>query len=167
MKVALHHRLIIIVRSGRQLFPRTLVCLLYLYASIQYTCRPHFDFDFQAMGSPKNRFQISVPNLPSNLTSDRYKKFSASFSLRSSQQPAISQEYTYESMRVRFDTPDPYVVTWKREVKVSKQQNVYLKLLTVPQAIKRRFIDFRRRLAEIFTRNWITSTRPRLSMVGH
>ncbi|KAF4612937.1 hypothetical protein D9613_010824 [Agrocybe pediades] len=100
--------------------------------------------------SRKSRFR-SVPDLRSSFALDRHKKFSTSM-LRVNQEPQARSlpEYNYESMRVRFDTPDPYVMALKREVKT----------------MKRRLGRFRRKIADVFARRWIAATRQGLEMGG-
>jgi hypothetical protein len=93
---------------------------------------------------------MSVPHLPpTSFKSDRYKAFSASSSVATAPQSSIPPSYTYESMRVRFDTPNQRIVAWRRQV----------------QTMKRRINRFRVRLSQLLMPKWITTPHPRLSMI--
>jgi len=93
---------------------------------------------------------MSVPHLPpTSFKSDRYKAFSASSSVTTAPKSSIPPSYTYESMRVRFDTPNQNIVAWRRQV----------------QTMKRRIHRFRVRLTKLLMPKWITTPHPRLSMV--
>jgi len=93
---------------------------------------------------------MSVPDLPpTSFKSDRYKAFSASSSVTTAPKSPTPPSYTYESMRVRFDTPNQHIVAWRRQV----------------NTMKRRIHQFRVRLSAILMPKWITTPHPRLSMI--
>ncbi|KDR66419.1 hypothetical protein GALMADRAFT_232481 [Galerina marginata CBS 339.88] len=95
---------------------------------------------------------ISAPHLPppTSFKTDHYKTFSASSTVSTVPKSSVTTAYTYESMRVRFDTPNQHIVAWRRQVK----------------AVKRRIQRFRQRVSGLLTPNWITTPHPRLSMIG-
>jgi len=93
----------------------------------------------------------SAPHLPpTSFRSERYKTFSASSSVSAAPKSPVTPSYTYESMRVRFDTPDQHIVAWRRQMK----------------AVKRRIQRFRDRVSGLLTPSWVTTPHPRLSMIG-
>lgn len=62
----------------------------------------------------------SVPQFTTDFQSDRYKKFSRSSHVANVNKGTIDSEpYGYESMRVRFDTPNEHIVVWRRKLKVN------------------------------------------------
>jgi hypothetical protein len=94
---------------------------------------------------------MSVPDLPPTpFKSDKYKAFSASSSVTTAPKSPMSPSYTYESMRVRFDTPNQHIAEWRRRIK----------------AMKRSVHRLRVRLSGFLMPKWITTPHPRLSMIG-
>ncbi|KAF9484265.1 hypothetical protein BDN70DRAFT_872761, partial [Pholiota conissans] len=91
----------------------------------------------------------SVPQFSTDFQSDRYKKFSRSSHVANASTGTSIEPYGYESMRVRFDTPNEHILAWRRKLKF----------------IKRKLGRFRREVTKLMTHNWITTPRPRLSMI--
>lgn len=75
----------------------------------------------------------SVPHLPSKLK--RNGTYSSTATSRVATEPLspillhpLPASPIYQSMTVRFDTPDPYIIPWRRQIKVRLSSSVLLSM---------------------------------------